>query len=143
MHIAIHDKISIREIRFVFSNHYPYLDIAFYRLPHEKYASSSTEDSYPADTLIGEIKKTHVSGLIDIQPMEKVADLEREFLDRFGLSVQVLCKEQDVFIQTTGQDDFTLKELNELGRNSSDEFIVTDYDETFDDEERNDKPVIE
>ena len=40
-------------------------------------------------------------------------------------------------------DDFTLKELNELGRNSSDEFIVTDYDETFDDEERNDKPVIE
>ncbi len=28
-------------------------------------------------------------------------------------------------------DDFTLKELNELSRNSSDEFIVSDYEETF------------
>jgi hypothetical protein len=25
--------------------------------------------------------------------------------------------------QTTGMDDFTLKDLNEFGRNSSDEFI--------------------
>ena len=142
MHIHIHDGISIREIRHIFTNYYPYLDIAFYRLPHEPYAGSPEKASFPADALIGEIKQTHVSGLIDIQPTERVADLEKEFMERFGLSVQVLCKEQDVFIQTTGQDDFTLKELNELGRNSSDEFIVTDYDETFDEEERNDKPII-
>lgn len=143
MHIDIHDAVSIREIRSVFTNFYPYLDIAFYRKPHELYAASVKREEYPAGTIIGDIKKTHVSGLIEITPLEKVADVEREFEERFGLSVQILCREQDHFEQTTGMDDFTLKELNELGRNSSDEFIVTDYDETFDDEERNDKPVIE
>lgn len=143
MHIDIHDATSIREIRKVFTNFYPYLDINFYRSPHEIYEQSKQEEAYSPDSIIGDIKKTHLSGLIDIQPSEKVSDLEKEFQERFGLSIQILCKEQDEWKQTTGMDDFTLKELNELGRNSSDEFIVTDYDETYDDEERNDKPVIE
>jgi hypothetical protein len=32
-------------------------------------------------------------------------------------------------------DDFTLKDLNEFGRNSSDEFVVSDYEEKFKDVE--------
>ena len=44
-------------------------------------------------------------------------------------------KEKDRWEQTTGMDDFTLKDLNEMGRNSSDEFIVTDYEEGFEEEE--------
>lgn len=54
---------------------------------------------------------------------------------RFGLSVQILRKEKDNWEQTTGMDDFTLKEINELGRNSSDEFILEDYEKGFEDNE--------
>ena len=32
-------------------------------------------------------------------------------------------------------DDFTLKELNEFGRNSSDAFIVEDYEESLEEGE--------
>jgi hypothetical protein len=55
--------------------------------------------------------------------------VEREFMDRFGLSVQVLSKNGDNWVQTTGTDDFTLKELNEIAMSSSDEYILSDPEE--------------
>jgi hypothetical protein len=66
--------------------------------------------------------------------------VEREFRERFGISIQVLRKEKDGWVQTTGTDDFTLKELNETGRNSSDRNILDDYEKGFGEpEERPDK----
>jgi hypothetical protein len=92
---------------------------------------------------VGDIKKTHVSGLLEILPLNKVSEVEREFKDRFGLSVQILRRQNDHWEQSTGTDDFTLKELNEIARNSSDEFVVSDYEEGWEQDEGFDKPVIE
>jgi hypothetical protein len=88
--------------------------------------------------LIGDIKATHVSGVLEILPLSKVSEVEEEFLRRFGLSVQILRKEKNDWQQTTDMDDFTLKELNEIGRNSSDEFIVQDYEAGF--QQKEEKP---
>jgi glycerol-3-phosphate O-acyltransferase len=138
MHIEITDHTTIREIQEAFANFYPYLQIEFYKKPHKKYQASAEKDLvYPGKT-IDEIKQTHVSGLLEISPASKVADVEKEFLQRFGLSVQVLRKQKNGWEQTTGMDDFTLKELNEMGRNSSASFIMEDYDEGF--EEKEEKP---
>jgi glycerol-3-phosphate O-acyltransferase len=131
MHIEINDNTTLRHIQDVFSDFYPYLQLEFYKQTHKKYEASKEKDIiYPGKT-IAEIKQTHISGLLEILPVYKVADVEKKFLQRFGLSVQVLRKEKDKWLQTTGMDDFTLKELNELGRNSSDEIIVEDYEEGF------------
>jgi glycerol-3-phosphate O-acyltransferase len=131
MHIEINNNATLRHIQDVFVDYYPYLQLEFYKQPHKKYEASKEKDIiYPGKT-IAEIKQTHISGLLEILPLYKVADVEKEFLQRFGLSVQILRKEKDKWLQTTGMDDFTLKELNELGRNSSDEIIVEDYEEGF------------
>lgn len=129
MHIDINDNTTLRHIQEIFSDYYPYLQMEFYKSPHKKYeASAERELIYPGKT-IGEVKQTHVSAIIEILPHSKVADVEKEFLQRFGLSVQILRKEKDHWEQTTGMDDFTLKELNEMGRSSSDDFILSDLDE--------------
>lgn len=129
MHIDINDNTTLRHIQEIFSDYYPYLQMEFYKSPHKKYeASAERELIYPGKT-IGEVKQTHVSAIIEILPHSKVADVEKEFLQRFGLSVQILRKEKDHWEQTTGMDDFTLKELNEIGRSSSDDFILSDLDE--------------
>jgi glycerol-3-phosphate O-acyltransferase len=131
MHIEINNNATLRHIQDVFVDYYPYLQLEFYKQPHKKYEAAKEKDIiYPGKT-IAEIKQTHISGLLEILPLYKVADVEKEFLQRFGLSVQILRKEKDKWLQTTGMDDFTLKELNELGRNSSDEIIVEDYEEGF------------
>ena len=131
MHIAINDKTSLREIQLVFSDFYPYLKLEFYRKRHKKYEASDESYLIDPNINIGDIKHTHVNGVLEIRPLYKVSDVEKEFLQRFGLSVQVLRKEKKGWQQTTAMDDFTLKELNEMGRNSSDDFIVSDYEEGF------------
>lgn len=138
MHIELNDTTSLKKIQDVFSDFYPYLKIDFFHKRHQKYEASEEADWIDPHTTIGNIKPTHVSGLLEIQPLYKVADVEKEFQMRFGLSVQVLMKEKKGWAQTTGMDDFTLKDLNEMGRNSSDEFIISDYEEGF--EEGEEKP---
>jgi len=138
MHIQICDKTPLSEIQAVFSAYYPYLKIEFYSRRHKKYEPSDEKYLVEPNILIGDIKATHVSGLLEILPSGKVADVEREFLQRFGLSVQIFRKEKDDWEQTSGTDDFSLKELNEFGRNSSDEIILSEYEKGF--EETEDKP---
>lgn len=138
MHIEINDNTRLREIEVVFSAFYPYLKLAFYKKSHEKYEASKEIDSIDPDMHVGDMKKAHVACVLEILPLSKVADVENEFQRRFGLSAQVLRKTGDGWEQTTGMDDFNLKELNEMGRNSSDEFIVEDYEEGF--EEPEEKP---
>ena len=131
MHIEINDNTSLREIQKVFSNFYPYLQVAFFKKTHKKNKASADQYLIDPGKKISDIKQTHISGLLEMKPMDKVADVEREFQQRFGLPVQILCKEKDRWVQTTGMDEFTLKELNEMSRSASDEFVVTDYEEGF------------
>lgn len=129
MHIEIHDLSTVQEIQKTFSDFYPYLQLAFYARPHKKYEASGKKDQVPSDKTIGKIRHTHVSALLEIQPTYTIAQVENEFQQRFGLSVQVLMKERDLWQQTTGMDDFTLHDANEFSRNASDEYILTDPEE--------------
>lgn len=142
MYIELNDNTRLREIQDVFSDFYPYLRINFYWKTHKKYETSPMVELVSSDTSIGNLRKTHVSGLLEILPLNRVADVEREFQHRFGLSVQILRKEKDKWEQTTGMDDFTLKELNEFGRSSSDEFVVEDYDQGFEQEEEKPEKLL-
>ena len=131
MHIEINDATTLRDIQDVFSSFYPYLKIDFYSKRHKKYEGSPGRYEIEPNIRIGDIKANHTPGVMEIFPLYKVSDVEQEFLERFGLSAQISRKEKESWEQTTGMDDFTLKYLNELGRNSSDEFIVEDYDAGF------------
>src|SRR5665647_217063 len=124
MHIEINDKTLLKEIQKVFSDYYPYLKIEFYHTRHKKYEGSMQADLIDTDLTIESLRHRHVSGLLEIQPFFKVADVEKEFQQHFKLSVQVFNRDKEGWMQTTGMDDFTLMELNQIGRNSSDEFII-------------------
>ena len=134
MHIEVNDNTTIRSIQETFSNFYPYLQIHFYRKPHLAFGLSDESDLIYAGKTIGEVKQTHLSSLLEILPVSKAADIEKEFLKRLGLSVQILVWQKNIWSQTTGLDDFSIKELNELGRSSSDEFILSEPDSEFSDE---------
>lgn len=135
MHLDITDNTSLAEIQEIFADFYPYLQIRFYKTAHRKYEASDKVNEIDPNTLIRDIKDTHVSGVLEMQPSYKISAIEKEFQHRFGLSVQILRKEKGEWEQTTGMDDFTLKELNEIGRNSSDDFIIEDYEEGFEENE--------
>lgn len=131
MHIEINDNTTIKEIQKTFSDYYPYLNLNFYHDHHKKYEPSLLENLIDSKKNIGEIRNTHISALIEIHPHYHISDVEKEFMERLGLSVQVMKMEKGAWEQTTGLDNLSLKDLNIMGRNSSDEFIVEDYDTGF------------
>ena len=128
MYIHINDQTTIAQIQKAFTDFYPFLAIHFYKDSHTKYQQSSEKDTINLALNISAIKKTHTDGIIEILPFRKVAEVEHEFLDKFDLSVQILRKEKETWIQTSSEDDFTLAELNMLSRNSSDDYILEEED---------------
>ena len=131
MHIQLHDDITLKEIKTVFSHFYPYLKLEFYNCPHKLFEACCEHDVLPDEVQLKTVKPEHTNGIIDIQPTEIVADLEQEFQQRFGIPAQVLWLEHGEWKQTTGMDSFSLKEVNEFSQNDSDEYIVGNYEEGF------------
>jgi uncharacterized iron-regulated protein len=134
MHIEINDNTRLREIQKVFSNYYPFLSLTFYHGMHKPYEKSEDKKNIDADTQIGEIRKTHISTLLEIKPDYKVKDIEREFQERIGISVQVMMREKGKWVQSIGLDMLNIKDINLMSRNASDAFLVKDYDEGFEQE---------
>lgn len=66
----------------------------------------------PTDTTIGASRSVHSSGELAIDENTKVAHLEKEMLEKFGLFVQVFRRSGKVWIETTVTDDWTLGKQN-------------------------------
>ncbi len=129
MHIEINSKTIIKDIQKTFSDFYPFLKLEFYGKPHDKYELSDANDIIPSEMSLGELNAVNLPAVIHVRPLEKVREFEAELLQQYGLSVQILKKEGDGWEQTTGMDDFTFKEVNEFGRSSSDEYIMSDEED--------------
>lgn len=135
MIIDINDSVTIREIQKKFSSKYPYLEIQFFIHYPGKDNLLSKKELAPVDKTIGEIKKTHVSGLLEIRSSNTITDVESEFLSRFGLSVQILRKSNAHWILPDRADQLTLKEQNEIGGKAADHIVHPEYDSGIDDGE--------
>jgi len=135
MHIIINDKTVLKEIQKTFSKYYPFLLLKFYKTPHSKFEDSKYFDELDSNKSLGEINKNHAATIIDIMPMERVFHFENIFYEKTGISVQVLKLENETWQQTSCLDNLTLRDLNIIGRNSSDDFVLRDVDDDFETEE--------
>lgn len=135
MHIEINDKTILKDIQKTFSDYYPFLLLKFYKKPHNIYDESKIENEIDNEKSVGEMTKAHESTIIEITPLERVSQFENSFFEKTGISFQVLKLENDIWKQTSGLDNLTLKDLNIMGRNSSDDFIMEDVDDEFETEE--------
>jgi hypothetical protein len=131
MHIHIHDNTTLKEIQDVFATFYPHLRLRFYKHPHKTFELSSERQRLSEDLTVGACRHTHIDGLLDIMPDQRVSQVEDELLNRFGLSVQIMKKEKSEWVQTLGLDSYSLKEVNEFSKNDSDEYLIKDYDAGF------------
>ncbi|MFM7709323.1 MAG: hypothetical protein ACKO5C_00265, partial [Ferruginibacter sp.] len=115
MHLDIHDHTTLLEIQDTYSKFYPYLSICFFTTPHGRYESSEEPHEIDLHHSIGDIRKTHLSIVFEIQPTYRARDVERAFQDKTAIGMQIMMKGNEGWEQTTGLDDLTLKELNQLG----------------------------
>lgn len=116
MEIYISEEAVIGDIQKRFREFYPYLQLVFYRNPHKKGECSPKEEMISSETPVDKIRMIHNFGWIDVSRYRLAAAVEHDFSHQFGLSVQILRKSDDLWLETTSTDNWTLEELNIAGR---------------------------
>ena len=116
MEIYISEEAIIGNIQHDFQEVYPFLQLEFYEQPHEIGQSCSPLEKLAPETPIEDIRMMHTFGWIDISRHRTASEIEHDFRRLLGLSVQVMRRSGDMWVQTTTTDFWTLQRLNEEGR---------------------------
>ena len=115
MKIIINDRRKIYAIQKEFNNIFPYLKIEFFAKPSKPGAASSKKMMNHSSKQIGECRTVHNNGTITITPNMTVAELEQNFNDVYGLSVEVFRQSGNAWLETTVTNGWTLQKQNEQG----------------------------
>ncbi len=114
----INDKMTIRQFVAMFSDIFPGLKIEFYKREHSLHGSSSIDDQYDHDIALGEITNNKFNEDIDIDPTKSVIELEQLFESKYGLFIQIFRKSNNIWLQTSSTDNWTLEVQNTKGLHS-------------------------
>ncbi len=76
---------------------------------------------FPPESLMNDINPGIADGELVIREAMSVLELENEFYDKFGLSVQILRRSGNLWLDTSRTNSWTLKEQDDLGREISPE----------------------
>jgi len=115
MKIGIHDTLKVSAIQEAFSHLFPYLKLEFYSRTHKDGAGSAVKFLKSEDAVLGDFRKTHTTGDLDIDSNMTVSDLEQAFGETYGVGVQVFRKSGNIWLQTTITDGWTLGKQNTEG----------------------------
>ena len=106
----------LRDFQKAFNEVYPYLKIEFYK-PSQELQESNLQKHIKHNSLIlvNGTEKFKESGQINIDNFRTSAQLEKDFLDNFGLAIKLFRKSGSLWIEITLTDNWTLEKQNEEG----------------------------
>lgn len=116
--MRISKERSIAELQQEFQETFPGLQLRFYQKQHQEHEGSPKRSQYPASMRLGELNAALGAGEIALAPGQSVAGFENELEQRFGLHAQVFRRSNNLWLQTTSTDDWTLETQNLKGLHS-------------------------
>jgi hypothetical protein len=123
MIIEIDDNKTIEEVTREFSAFFPFLKIEFFDEAHGWQQASSFSYLLPHNKKMGEIRKKHTPGVVEIHAWHKTGTVEQAFRKTFGLNIQVFRHQGEDWVQTVGTDELTLEQQNEIAQNATQEIL--------------------
>ncbi len=118
MSLNIDDKKNIQTLQSEFNALFPYLRLMLTKVVpgHDSSAKNSTNQlQIVDDTPLLDYKIANPETPFCIYPEMTVAELEQQFLQRYGLEPIILRKSGNVWIEASITDDWTLEEQNTQG----------------------------
>jgi len=116
--MIINKDKTIREIKDEFNSLYPGLKIEFYKKPHAAYRGTEKAEQYDEDCTISDMNPLFIPSDIAIKKDQTAENLEQEFEHMYGLHVQIFRRSNDLWLQTSMTDNWTLEVQNRKGINS-------------------------
>ena len=123
MKILLTSEKAVKDVQQEFQKAFPFLKIEFFKRPHHEAEGSPASELVPPSMPLVWITGVLREGEIEIQPAEKVKDVEERFQNKFYLPVQVFRRNRDVWLETITTDYLSLAEQNEMGRNASESTV--------------------
>jgi hypothetical protein len=115
MEIIIDDNTLLCDIQKDFISQFPYLKLEFFNFQPDHAVFNRKNLITDTKKTIGTVRHVHYKGHISINGHQKVKTLEQNFLEHYGINVQVFRKSGNVYLETLESDDWTLSEQNRKG----------------------------
>lgn len=116
MKLLITDEMPVRDLQLAFNSWFPFLKLEFFRNRTLLEKMYTPNKQVAVHNTIGQIWKKKEAAEIEINEDTRVKDLEKIFLDKFGITMQVFRKSGNLWLETTITDNWTLKQQNEHGK---------------------------
>jgi hypothetical protein len=112
MHLIIHKEQLLKDIQAQFQQQYPFLKLEFFKEPHQVMQSTALVQVLDREMPVSKFSKS-AEATLNIDPQQTVAHFEKEFQDKLGFAVQVFRKANQVWIETSQTDGWSLAKQNE------------------------------
>lgn len=116
--MRISKERTIAELQQEFQASFPGLQLRFYQRQHAEHEGSPKHTQYPATMALGKLNADLVGGEIKLQGETSVANFESELEQRFALHAQVFRRSNNLWLQTTSTDDWSLETQSLKGLHS-------------------------
>lgn len=114
MKIYISEEDLVQNVQQRFREAFPFLEIHFPLIGADKKVGSEVAPETPID----DIRMQHSFGWIDVDGSKTVEQLEREFMELFGLTVEIFRKGKNCCFSTRDTCYLPLREQNAVGGRS-------------------------
>ncbi|MFM2362798.1 MAG: hypothetical protein RLZZ316_1700 [Bacteroidota bacterium] len=119
MILKIEPDKTIALIQQEFNTAFPFLKIEFLKNGKTLQRMYPTQQLVNKEATLAAARLNSVQGEILVADTMTVKELEQDFFDSFGLTVQVFRKSGRLWLETTMTDNWTLKQQNQHGKEIS------------------------
>ena len=116
--MKIHPDMTVDQLVIAFSESYPGLRLELYNVAHKEGENSSADSEIDHSVKLSDLNSTLKAQDWQVDPQMTVADFEAGFKDNFGLNIQVFRRSNNVWLQTSATDNWTLEVQNRKGLHS-------------------------
>ena len=109
------NKTLIKEVQREFNSFYPFLKIEFFENVNTDTKPYRTAKQIDINRPLNKVSKFPGTGRININGDRTAGQLENDFLEKYGLVVQVFRKSGNIWIETILTDNWTLDKQNKEG----------------------------
>jgi hypothetical protein len=117
MNLPISTNLKIGDFQRRFQEYFPYLKLEFFNQRQSGLEDSAEAFNYHPSFTFGKVAtKEFTADTFEIHPWNKTWKLEQQLYHRYGLFAKLYRRRQDDWIPTTGTEDLTLYDQNEVGK---------------------------
>ncbi|THU39560.1 hypothetical protein FAM09_13735 [Niastella caeni] len=133
MKLLINGDRLIKDVQQEFNRAYPFLKIEFLKNLDLQSGQKLSKNKIAHNYKFSDIKKPNIpEGEVVVEDMMTVSDLEKAFMDKFGLCTQLFRRYGNVWLESSMSDSWSLKQQNDLSREITTGRKPKDKDDDFD-----------